>query len=136
VNSGQISVHFAAKEIHFFAYMWEEPPFLPRTISKDLLLLLVINVVSKAECSFIIRQVLQLGHCVHHSIGDCCFFVTRAETLPIDGQIIISTKTPILDGLFANYAGLFMDTLILIGKNGTTDYAEILLYYYAAEGLI
>ena len=55
---------------------------------------------------------------------------------PLDGRATTSTGTPSLDGLLAGHAGLPMGTSILIGENGTTDYAGTLLRYYAAEGLV
>ena len=55
---------------------------------------------------------------------------------PIDGRPTTSTGTPTLDSLLAGHAGLPMGTSILIGENGTTDYAGALLRYYAAEGLV
>jgi elongator complex protein 4 len=55
---------------------------------------------------------------------------------PLDGRATTSTGTPTLDGLLAGHAGLPLGTSILIGENGTTDYAGALLRYYAAEGLV
>src|SRR5947207_5957457 len=45
---------------------------------------------------------------------------------PIDGRATTSTGTPTLDSLLAGHAGLPMGTSILIGENGTTDYAGAL----------
>lgn len=55
---------------------------------------------------------------------------------PLDGRTTTSTGTPTLDSLLAGHAGLPMGTSILIGENGTTDYAGALLRYFAAEGLV
>jgi elongator complex protein 4 len=55
---------------------------------------------------------------------------------PLDGRTTTSTGTPTLDSLLAGHAGLPLGTSLLIGENGTTDYAGALLRYYAAEGLV
>lgn len=55
---------------------------------------------------------------------------------PLDGRATTSTGTPTLDGLLAGHAGLPLGTSLLIGENGTTDYAGALLRLFAAEGLV
>lgn len=55
---------------------------------------------------------------------------------PIDGRGTTSTGSPTLDSLLAGHAGLPLGTSLLIGENGTTDYAGALLRYFAAEGII
>lgn len=55
---------------------------------------------------------------------------------PIDGRATTSSGSPTLDGLLAGHAGLPLGTSLLVGENGTTDYAGALLRYYAAEGLV
>jgi elongator complex protein 4 len=55
---------------------------------------------------------------------------------PLDGRPTTSTGTPTLDNLLAGHAGLSLGCSLLIGENGTTDYAGALLRYYAAEGLV
>jgi elongator complex protein 4 len=67
----------------------------------------------------------------------------RAVTLPrgvrpspIDGRPTTSTGTPSLDEQLAGHGGLALGTSILLEENGTTDYAGILLKFYAAEGLV
>lgn len=55
---------------------------------------------------------------------------------PLDGRNTISTGTQSLDDLLAGHAGLVLGNSILIEESGTTDYAGILLRYYAAEGVL
>ena len=55
---------------------------------------------------------------------------------PLDGRATTSTGTPALDSLLGGHAGLPLGTSILIEESGTTDYAGVLLRYYAAEGLM
>lgn len=47
-----------------------------------------------------------------------------------------STGTPSLDSLLAGHAGLVLGNLLLVEESGATDYAGILLRYYAAEGVL
>lgn len=66
----------------------------------------------------------------------------RAPTIPgvrpspIDGRATTSTGTPSLDAILAGHAGLSLGNSILIGESGTTDYASVLLRFYAAEGVV
>jgi elongator complex protein 4 len=55
---------------------------------------------------------------------------------PLDGRPTTSTGTSSLDSLLAGHAGLPLGTSLLIEEDGTTDFAGILLRYYAAEGLV
>ncbi|KAK6067779.1 paxneb protein [Seiridium cupressi] len=55
---------------------------------------------------------------------------------PLDGRPTTSTGTASLDTLLAGHSGLPMGTSLLIEEHGTTDFAGILLKYYAAEGLV
>lgn len=55
---------------------------------------------------------------------------------PDDGRPTTSTGTPSLDNLLAGHGGLPLGKLLLIGENGTTDFAGALLRYYAAEGVV
>ncbi|KAF2688252.1 PAXNEB-domain-containing protein [Lentithecium fluviatile CBS 122367] len=55
---------------------------------------------------------------------------------PVDGRPTTSTGTPSLDGILAGHAGLPLGTSLLIGENGTTEYATPLLRFYAAEGVV
>ncbi|KAI0135190.1 PAXNEB-domain-containing protein [Daldinia grandis] len=54
----------------------------------------------------------------------------------VDGRPTTSTGTASLDSLLAGHAGLPLGTSLLIGEHGTTDFAGVLLRYYAAEGMI
>ncbi|KAI0846748.1 PAXNEB-domain-containing protein [Daldinia vernicosa] len=54
----------------------------------------------------------------------------------VDGRPTTSTGTASLDGLLAGHAGLPLGTSLLIGEHGTTDFAGVLLRYYAAEGMV
>ena len=55
---------------------------------------------------------------------------------PVDGRSTTSTGIESLDDLLAGHAGLPMGTTLLVGENGTTDYAGALLRFYAAEGAV
>lgn len=55
---------------------------------------------------------------------------------PLDGRSTTSTGTQSLDDLLAGHAGLVLGNSILIEESGTTDYAGILVRYYAAEGVL
>ncbi|OTA64725.1 PAXNEB-domain-containing protein [Hypoxylon sp. EC38] len=55
---------------------------------------------------------------------------------PLDGRLTTSTGTASLDSLLAGHAGLPLGTSLLIGEHGTTDFAGVLLRYYAAEGMV
>lgn len=55
---------------------------------------------------------------------------------PIDGRPTTSTGTPSLDSILAGHAGLALGSSILIGESGTTDYAGVLLRFFAAEGIV
>lgn len=68
----------------------------------------------------------------------------KAETAPVpgvrpsphDSRPTTSTGTTSLDNLLAGHAGLPLGTSLLIEEHGTTDFAGVLLRYYAAEGLV
>lgn len=55
---------------------------------------------------------------------------------PLDGRPTTSTGTASLDSLLAGHSGLPLGTSLLIEEHGTTDFAGVLLRYYAAEGLV
>ncbi|KAI1107920.1 PAXNEB-domain-containing protein [Jackrogersella minutella] len=55
---------------------------------------------------------------------------------PLDGRSTTSTGTASLDSLLAGHAGLPLGTSLLIGEHGTTDFAGVLVRYYAAEGMV
>ncbi|KAI1352406.1 Elongator complex protein 4 [Xylaria sp. FL0043] len=55
---------------------------------------------------------------------------------PLDGRPTTSSGTASLDNLLAGHSGIPLGTSLLIGEHGTTDFAGMLLRYYAAEGLI
>lgn len=55
---------------------------------------------------------------------------------PLDGRATTSTGTASLDSLLAGHSGLPLGTSLLVEEHGTTDFAGILLRYYAAEGLV
>ncbi|KAH8681626.1 paxneb protein [Xylariales sp. PMI_506] len=55
---------------------------------------------------------------------------------PLDGRATTSTGTASLDTLLAGHAGFPLGTSLLLEEHGTTDFAGILLRYYAAEGLV
>ncbi|KAF6813289.1 paxneb protein [Colletotrichum plurivorum] len=54
----------------------------------------------------------------------------------LDGRLTISTGTASLDQLLAGHAGMPLGCNLLIEESGTTDFAGLLLKYYAAEGLV
>ncbi|KAI1383371.1 PAXNEB-domain-containing protein [Hypoxylon trugodes] len=55
---------------------------------------------------------------------------------PLDGRPTTSTGTSSLDTLLAGHAGLPLGTSLFIEEHGTTDFAGVLLRYYAAEGMV
>ncbi|KAI3330844.1 Elongator complex protein 4 [Ustulina deusta] len=55
---------------------------------------------------------------------------------PLDGRPTTSSGTASLDSLLAGHSGIPLGTSLLIGEHGTTDFAGMLLRYYAAEGLV
>ncbi|KAH7349368.1 paxneb protein [Plectosphaerella cucumerina] len=55
---------------------------------------------------------------------------------PLDGRTTTSTGTASLDQYLAGHAGFPIGTSLLIEEHGTTDFAGVLLKYYAAEGLV
>ncbi|KAH8705469.1 PAXNEB protein superfamily [Talaromyces proteolyticus] len=55
---------------------------------------------------------------------------------PDDGRPTTSTGSRSLDNLLAGHSGLPLGKILLIGENGTTDFAGALLRYYAAEGVV
>ncbi|KAF2459243.1 Elongator complex protein 4 [Lineolata rhizophorae] len=55
---------------------------------------------------------------------------------PIDGRPTTSTGASSLDAILAGHAGLPLGSSLLIEEGGTTDFASVLLRYYAAEGLL
>ncbi|EFQ33142.1 paxneb protein [Colletotrichum graminicola M1.001] len=55
---------------------------------------------------------------------------------PLDGRPTISTGTASLDQLLAGHAGLPLGSSMLVEESGTTDFAGVVLKYYAAEGLL
>ena len=55
---------------------------------------------------------------------------------PLDGRPTTSTGTASLDTLLAGHAGFPLGTSLLVEEHGTTDFANVLLRYYAAEGLV
>ena len=69
---------------------------------------------------------------------------TRTENVPIpglrpsplDGRPTTSTGTASLDSLMAGHAGFPLGTSLLVQEHGTTDFANVLLRYYVAEGLV
>ncbi|KAF2258483.1 PAXNEB-domain-containing protein [Lojkania enalia] len=62
--------------------------------------------------------------------------ISGTRPSPIDGRLTTSTGTPSLDNILAGHAGLALGTSLFIGESGTTDYAGILLRFYAAEGVV
>ncbi|KAK7958105.1 hypothetical protein PG988_012953 [Apiospora saccharicola] len=54
----------------------------------------------------------------------------------LDGRPTTSTGTASLDTMLAGHAGFPLGTSLLIEEHGTTDFANVLLRYYAAEGLV
>ncbi|GKT45508.1 elongator complex protein 4 [Colletotrichum spaethianum] len=55
---------------------------------------------------------------------------------PLDGRPTMSTGTASLDQLLAGHAGLPLGSSLLVEESGTTDFAGVILRYYAAEGLV
>ncbi|KAI1302760.1 Elongator complex protein 4 [Xylaria venustula] len=55
---------------------------------------------------------------------------------PLDGRPTTSSGTASLDNILASHSGIPLGTSILVGEHGTTDFAGMLLRYYAAEGLV
>ncbi|KAB5576521.1 PAXNEB protein-domain-containing protein [Coniochaeta sp. 2T2.1] len=55
---------------------------------------------------------------------------------PLDGRLTTSTGTSSLDHLLAGHVGIPFGTSLLIEEQGTTDFAGVVLRYYAAEGLV
>jgi elongator complex protein 4 len=55
---------------------------------------------------------------------------------PLDGRLTTSTGTRSLDILLAGHAGLAVGNSLLIEENGTTDFAGVLLRYFASEGIV
>ena len=55
---------------------------------------------------------------------------------PVDGRPTTSTGTASLDAVLAGHGGLPLGNSLLVEESGTTDYAGILLRYYAAEGIL
>lgn len=55
---------------------------------------------------------------------------------PLDGRSTTSTGTSSVDDLLAGHGGLVMGSSLLVEEHGTTDFAGILLRYYAAEGIV
>lgn len=55
---------------------------------------------------------------------------------PIDGRPTTSTGVQSFDSVLAGHAGLALGSSVLIEENGTTDFAGVMLRYYAAEGLV
>ncbi|KAI1426611.1 Elongator complex protein 4 [Xylaria sp. FL1777] len=55
---------------------------------------------------------------------------------PLDGRPTTSSGIASLDNLLAGHSGIPLGTSLLIGEHGTTDFAGMLLRYYAAEGLV
>ncbi|KAI0003156.1 PAXNEB protein-domain-containing protein [Xylariaceae sp. FL0662B] len=55
---------------------------------------------------------------------------------PLDGRPTTSTGTASLDNLLAGHSGLPLGTSLLIEEHGTTDFAGVLLRYYAAQGMV
>lgn len=54
---------------------------------------------------------------------------------PLTSIPVTSTGAASLDGLLGGHAGLALGTGLLIEESGNTDFAGVLLRYYAAEGL-
>lgn len=62
--------------------------------------------------------------------------ISGVRPSPLDGRSTTSSGTQSLDDLLAGHAGLVLGNSLLIEESGTTDYAGILLRYYAAEGVL
>ena len=54
---------------------------------------------------------------------------------PLNGRPTTSTGTLSLDGLLAGHSGLALGSSLMFEESGTTDFAGILLKYYAAQGI-
>ncbi|KAK5165513.1 Elongator subunit elp4 [Saxophila tyrrhenica] len=54
---------------------------------------------------------------------------------PLTSHSVTSTGSSSLDALLGGHGGLALGSSVLIGENGTTDFAGAFLKYYAAEGL-
>ncbi|KAH7355289.1 Elongator complex protein 4 [Rhexocercosporidium sp. MPI-PUGE-AT-0058] len=55
---------------------------------------------------------------------------------PLEGRLTTSTGTHSLDSLLSGHSGLALGTSLFIEENGTTDFAGVLVRYYAAEGVV
>lgn len=55
---------------------------------------------------------------------------------PLDARPTTSTGTPTVDALLAGHAGLPLGTSLLIEEDGTTDFAGVLVRFFAAEGVL
>ncbi|KAI0538082.1 Elongator complex protein 4 [Xylaria digitata] len=55
---------------------------------------------------------------------------------PLDARPTTSSGTSSLDNLLAGHSGIPLGTSLLIGEHGTTDFAGMLLRYFASEGLV
>jgi len=55
---------------------------------------------------------------------------------PVDGRLTTSTGTASLDGALGGHLGQSLGTSLLVEETGTTDFASVLLRYYASEGLV
>lgn len=64
------------------------------------------------------------------------FHIPGVRPSPLDGRATTSTGTQSLDDLLAGHAGLVLGNSVLLEESGTTDYAGILLRYFAAEGVL
>ncbi|KAK5117332.1 hypothetical protein LTR62_005949 [Meristemomyces frigidus] len=54
---------------------------------------------------------------------------------PLTLHPVTSTGTPSLDEILGGHSGLPLGSSLLIEENGTTDFAGVLLRFYAAEGI-
>ena len=54
---------------------------------------------------------------------------------PLTGQPVTSTGIPSLDGLLAGHGGLPVGHSLLVGEEGTTDYAGVACRLFAAQGI-
>lgn len=55
---------------------------------------------------------------------------------PLTGTPTTSTGTSSLDSLLGGHGGLVLGSSLLIGEQGTTDFAGAVLRYFAAEGVV
>lgn len=62
--------------------------------------------------------------------------VSGVRPSPLDGRLTTSTGTRSLDSLLAGYAGFVLGTSLLVEESGTTDFAGVLLRYFASEGIV